>query len=132
MERKFDQKFAGVMYWFVRTGTAVELFLAFLIVVPLTLWFAWVRRSGMAEPTILSLFCGSFVWLNIAILRWHRNLRQLGWRSPSKLSFGLGSRPEDLDELEIWNKGRHLRYSFLTVLICMAAFAIVKWLSGDY
>lgn len=132
MERKLEQKFAGGVSWFVKIGTAAEMFLAFLIVVPLTLWFAWAHGSGVAEPVVLSLFCASFVWLNVSILRWQRNLRKLGWKSPSKLSFGLGLRPGDSDELETWSKGRHLRYSFMAVLICMSAFAIVKYLSGDF
>lgn len=132
MERKVEQGFPGVISWFARIGTAAEMFLAFLIVVPLTLWLAWAHRTGVAEPVILTLFCASFAWLNVSILRWQRNLRNLGWKSPSKLSFGFGLRPEDSGELEIWSRGKHLRYSFTAVLICMAAFATVKWLSGDY
>ena len=86
----------------------------------------------VAELMVLTLFCLSFVWLNISILRWQRCLRRLGSSSPGKLAFGLGPRPEGPDELSLWQRGTHFCYSFAAVLLCMSAFAILKWLNGDY
>jgi hypothetical protein len=40
--------------------------------------------------------------------------------------------PEDSDEAELWRRGVHVRYSFLAVIVCMAAFALVKYFTGDY
>lgn len=99
MGKHVGRKFSGAAAIFVRAGTALEFLMAFLIVVPLTLWFAWARHSTVAEPMVLTLFCLSFVWLNISILRWQRCLRRLGSSSPGKLAFGLGPRPEGPDEL---------------------------------
>ncbi len=130
MNRQADRRFSGAIGTFVRAGTALEILVAFLVVIPLTLWFAWVRHSTVAEPVILTLFCLSFAWLNVSILRWQRSLRKLGWSSPGKVSFGLGPRPEDPDALDIWQRGTHFRYSFIAVLLCMLAFGITKWLNG--
>jgi hypothetical protein len=106
--------------------------MAFLVVIPLTLWFAWVRHSTIAEPVVLTLFCLSFAWGNVVVLKWQRSFRKLGWSSPNKLAFGLGPRPEDPYELHLWQWGTHFRYSFTAILLCMLAFAIIKWLEGDY
>jgi hypothetical protein len=131
MVRQGDHRFSGAIGTFVKVGMALEIFVAFLVVIPLTLWFAWARHSTMAEPVVLTLFCLSFAWLNVSILRLQRSLRKLN-SSPGKVSFGLGPRPEDPDELDIWQRGTHFRYSFIAVLLSMLAFAITKWLNGDY
>jgi hypothetical protein len=116
---------------FVRAGTAAEIFLGFILVVPLTLFFAWRSHSTLIEPLALTLFCIAFVWLNISILRWQRGLRKLGWTARGRGAFGLGPRPDDPEELDIWQKGAHFRYSFVAVLISMMAFGIVKFINGE-
>jgi hypothetical protein len=132
MDKQIDRKFSSAIGIFVRAGTALEFLMAFLVVIPLTLWFAWVRHSTIAEPVVLTLFCLSFAWGNVAVLKWQRSFRKLGWSSPNKLAFGLGPRPEDPYELHLWQWGTHFRYSFTAILLCMLAFAIIKWLEGDY
>src|ERR1700680_3003443 len=101
MDKPTDRSFFGAIGTFVRGVTALECLVAFLVVIPLTLYFAWARHSTLAAPIVLTLFCVSFAWLNVSILRWQRSLRKLGWKSAGKLSFGLGPRPEDPDELHI-------------------------------
>jgi len=131
MDRKMEQG-SSSLAWFIKAGTAAEFLIAFLVTIPFTLWLALARHSSKAEPIILVLFCLAFGWLNISLLRWRRGLRELGWKSPSKVSFGFGPRPEDSGELDIWHKGRHLCSSFAAVMLCMVAFGILKWLKGDY
>ena len=123
---------SGVIALLVRAGTAAQVFTAITVVVPLTLWVAWPGHSTITEPIVLTLFCLSFAWASLSILRWQRCLRRMGWQSPSKLSFGRGGLPEDSDEAELWRRGVHVRYSFLAVIVCMAAFALVKYFTGDY
>src|SRR5580704_1565264 len=82
---------SGVIALLVRAGTAAQVFTAITVVVPLTLWVAWRGHSTITEPIVLTLFCLSFVWASLSILRWQRCLRRMGWQSPSKLSFGLGA-----------------------------------------
>jgi hypothetical protein len=131
MDRQTHWNFFGAIGSSVRASTALEFLLAFLVVIPFTLWLAWARHSTMAEPVVLTLFCLSFAWGNVSMLRLQRSLRKLGWSSPGKVSFGLGPRPEDPDELDLWQRGRHFRYSFVATLMCMIAFGIIKWLNGE-
>ena len=130
MNKPGDRNFPGAIGTIVRAGTALEFLIAFLVVIPLSLWFAWAGHSTVAEPVVLTLFCASFAWLNVSILRWQRSLRKLGWRSAGKLAFGFGPRPEDPDELHLWQLGIHFRYSFAAVALCMVAIPITAWLSG--
>ena len=123
---EIDRELSSAIGIFVRAGAALEFLLAFLVVIPLALWLAWARHSTIAEPVVLTLFCLSFAWGNVAVLKWHRSFRKLGWSSTNKLAFGLGPRPEDPDELHLWQWGRHFCYSFAAILLCMRAFAIIK------
>jgi hypothetical protein len=131
MCRQNDRTFATAIATFVRTCAALEILTAFLVVIPLTLWLAWARHSKTAEAIALTLFCLSFAWLNLSILRLNRSLRKLGSSSPGGLAFGLGPRPEDVDEMRLWQCGIQFRYSFLAVALSMLAFAITKWLNGE-
>jgi len=112
-------------------GTIAEFLLAFAVIIPLTVWLAWTRRSLLGEQLSLTVFCLSFAWLNVSILRRQSCLRKLGWRSPSQVAFGLGPRPDDPDELEMWWRGKHFCYSFALVLLSIIGFGIVKWLNGE-
>jgi len=132
MDKHIDRRLSRAVEIIVGAGAALEFLLAFLVVIPLTLWLAWARHSTIAEPAVLILFCLSFAWVNVAVLKWQRSFRKLGWSSTSKLAFGLGPRPEDPDEFHLWQWGRHICYSFAAILLCMVAFAIIKWLQGDY
>jgi hypothetical protein len=130
MNKQPDRKFQHATGSFVRASTGLSVLLAFLLVIPFTLWFTWARHSTMSEPVVLTFFCLSFAWLNFSILKWQRNFRKLGQSSSSRLL--LGPRPDDPDEQLAWRWGRQFLYSFLAVLVCMLAFAITKWLEGDF
>jgi hypothetical protein len=132
MDNQIARKFSSAIAIFVRAAAALEFLLAFLVVIPLTLWLAWARHSTIAEHVVLVLFCLSFAWGNVSVLKWQRSFRKLGWSSTNKLAFGLGPRPEDSDELHLWQWGKHFCYSFAAILLSMLAFAIIKWLQGDY
>lgn len=131
MDKHDERTFASAIGTFVRTSTALEILMAFLVVIPLTLWLAWARHSKTAESIVLTLFCLSFAWLNLSTLRLHRSPRKLGSSSPGGLAFGLGPRPEDPDEMRLWQCGIQFRYSFLAVALSMLAFGITKWLNGE-
>lgn len=115
----------------VRAGTALQILVAFLIVIPFTLWLAWSHHVRAAESATLTLFCVSFAWLNLSILGLHRSRRKLGSSLPSRLAFGFGPRPEAPDEIRLWQWGIQFRYSFLSAVLSMAAFAFTKWVNGE-
>jgi|SRR5690348_7778772 len=114
---------------FVKASTGLEFLMAFLVVVPLTLWLALTSKSGAAESVVLALFCMSFAWLNVSILKFQRGIRRLGNGSSVRLL--MSPRPEDPDELMAWRWGRNFCYSFLAVVVSMGGFAFVLWIRGE-
>lgn len=130
MNKSGGQKFSDSIGLYVRASSGLAFLVALLIVIPLTLWLTWAHRSTVGESVVLTLFCLSFAWLNVSILKCQRSFRRLGDSSSSRLFFGQA--PEDPDELLAWRWGRHFRYSFLAVVLCMIAFGITKWINGDY
>jgi hypothetical protein len=129
MEKQSDRTFFSAVGLFVRASTGLEILLAFLVVIPLTVWFAWSRKSTTIQSVIETLFCLSFAWGNVATWQWFRNFRKLGQSSSTRLL--LGPRPEDPDELRAWKWGRHCRYAFLAMILSMGGFAMVLWMRGE-
>jgi hypothetical protein len=131
MEKNLDQVPLGGISRFMTAGAVlVSAFVSLSLI--LTLWSMWAHHTSLAETVITSVFCLSFAWLIASMLRWHWNLRKLGWHAQGKAAFGLGARPELPNDLRTWRIGRQLCYSFIAVAICMVSFGILKWLSGDY
>ena len=93
--------FANTITTVVRAGTALEILIAFVIVIPFTLWLAWSHHVRTAESAVLTLFCLSFAWLNVSIMGCHRSRRKLGSGLPGRVAFGFGVRPEDPDEMRL-------------------------------
>lgn len=130
MDRPIDRNIFGTIGTFVRAMTALEVLAALLVIIPLTLWLAWIHHSTLVESIVLTLFCISFAWLSVSILRWQRAVRSMGSSSSGRLALGLGPRPEDSDELRLWELGTHCRFSFVAVVLCMAALPLAAWLSS--
>lgn len=104
--------------------------LGFLIVIPLTLWFAWVGHSGIAYSIAQSLFCLSFAWGLISLLQLQRSLRKLGLGPEERTRlFSMRSPPDDPDELRAWQWGWQFMYAVLTVALFLIAIPVTSWLS---
>src|SRR5260370_27665759 len=101
MGKHDERTFTRAIETFVKTCGALEILMAFLVVIPLTLWLAWARHSKTAESIVLTLFFLSFAWLNLSILRWHRSRRKLGSSSPGGLPFALGPPPATPHEIHL-------------------------------
>jgi len=96
-----DVRLATTIDRLVRISTGLATLLGFVVVIPLTLWFAWTRHSTLPEAIIKTLFCISFGWIMVTTLGWFRSFRALG-NGPSSATLLLGPRPEDRDELRAW------------------------------
>jgi len=97
--------------------TGVTVLLGVLIVIPLTVWFAWSGSSSTAYSIVQLLFCFSFAWLLISLLRLQRNLRKLGLSPEDRTQLFSGPRPSDPDELRAWQCGWQFMYAALAVLL---------------
>ena len=127
---KADIRLATTIDRLVRISAGLAAFLGFLVVIPLTLWFAWTHHSTLAEAIIKTLFCISFGWMTVSTLGWFRTFRALG-SGTSSAALLLGPRPEDPDELRAWKWGRQFRYSLFALLLSMIAFAVILKLNGE-
>jgi hypothetical protein len=114
---------------YIEACTKAAVVLAFVVVIPLTLWFAWARHSVIVQSVVQTVFCLSFAWMGVAILRWFRDFRRLHQSSSTRLL--LGPQPDDPDELRAWKSGRQFRYAALTVVLSMIAVGITLWLNGE-
>jgi hypothetical protein len=125
-----DVRLATTIDRLVRISAGLATFLGFLVVIPLTLWFAWTHHSTLAEAIIKTLFCISFGWMMVAILGWFRSFRALG-NGASSGALLLGPCPGDSEQLRAWKWGRQFRYAVFAVLLSMIAFGVILWLNGE-
>src|SRR6267154_68719 len=129
MNRQANGQFQIVIGTLLKTWYALA-FLMALLVISLTLWFAWVHRSTVAESVVQTLFCLSFAWVWVAMLQCYRSLRQLGLDPEGRMRLFSGPRPDDLGELRPWQWGWQFMYAVLAVLSSMIAFPVMAWLTG--
>jgi hypothetical protein len=131
IDKQSAGKFHYILEIFGRAATGLTILLGFLVVIPLTLWFAWVGRSGIAYSIAQSVFCLSFAWGLISLFQLRRSLRKLGLGPEGRTRlFSMKSRPDDPDELRAWRCGWQFMYAVLAVLLSMAAIPVASWLTG--
>src|SRR5512136_1663125 len=103
MEKQSYRKFHPVLEIFGRAATGLTILLGFLVVIPLTLWFAWAGHSPIANSITVTLFCLSFAWVLISLVQLNRSLGKLGLGPEGRTRlFSMKSRPDDPDELRAW------------------------------
>jgi hypothetical protein len=112
-----------------RGMTRLTVALGFLLVIPLTLWFAWIGHSSIAYSIAQSLFCICFGWLLISLVQLQRNLRKLGLGPEGRTQLFSKQRPDDPDELSAWKWGWQFMYAILAVLLCLIAIPLISWLT---
>ena len=131
LEKQSGGKFQLSLGIIGRGMTGLTALLGFLIVIPLTLWFAWGGNSAIAYSIAQSLFCVSFAWLLISLLQLQRNLRKLGLGAEGRTRlFSMRLPPDDPDELRAWRWGWQFMYAVLAVVLCIVAIPLISWLSG--
>jgi hypothetical protein len=130
MEKRAAEKSQHSLAVVGRAINRLTVVVGFFIVIPLTLWFAWVGHSSIAYSIAQSLFCLSFGWLLISLLQLQRNLRKLGLGPEGRTRLFSGQRPDDPDELRAWQLGWQFMFAVLAVLVCMIAIPVTAWLSG--
>jgi hypothetical protein len=99
-----------------------------LIIIPLTLWYAWSQHFNVLQAVSETVFCASMVWFLISTLMWSRSFGKLTGTSSARLLFGPF--PEELSEQSAWRWGRHCRYAFFAMILSMGIFALALWLQG--
>jgi len=130
MENQLKKRLEGLLEKLGRATTGLAILLAFVVVIPLTLWSAWTHRNPLVNQILLTFFCVSFGWLFVSMLLCYRTLRRLGLDGQGRLRLFSGPRPDDQEELRAWQLGWHFMYAVLAVLFCIIALPVASWLSG--
>ena len=130
MDKQLVERFQGAMASLVKATSAASILLGLLVVIPLTLWFAWRRQTMIANPILVTLFCLCFGWGLVSMLLFHQRLKKLGLSPEGRMRLFSGPRPSDPDELRAWLLGWHFISAVLAVLLCIIAIPVASWLSG--
>jgi hypothetical protein len=129
IQREFERVFGG----FARIWSYLVALTGFLVVIPLSLWFAWNHHFTGVEalyPVIETVFCLSWGFALISALQVHRALRKLGVSGEEAKTLFSGTRPTDPDELVAWKWGWRFMYAIIGSLVCMFALPATSWLTG--
>jgi hypothetical protein len=126
MDKRLERKFQSGLSFIVKGGTWLFAVWALVVIVPLTLWLAWVGHSGIADFILELLLALSFTWGVVALLQLQRNLRRLGLDTEGRTRlFAMKSRPDDPDELRAWRWGWQFMYAVLAVM--HAGHILARW-----
>ena len=130
MAKQLNERLQRIVAGMVGTGASISILLGLLVVVPLTLWFAWARHTALLNPFLVTVFCLSFGWGLVSLARCFRTLKNLGLDGPSRLRLFSGPRPDDGDEQRAWRLGWHFMYAVLAVMLCLVAIPLASWLTS--
>ena len=120
IRREFERTLGG----FVRIWSYLVALTGFLIVIPLTLWFAWNHHLAEVEAlysVIETVFCLSWGFVLVSTLQVHRAIRRLGISGEEAKTLFSRTRPADPDELIAWKWGWRFMYAIIATLVCMLA-----------
>ena len=130
MSKRLSERFQGIMAGLVNAMSAFSILLGLLVVIPLSLWYAWVRPTALVDSLLATLSCLSFGWALVSAALCFRSLRKLGLDGQAGLRLFSGPRPDDRDELRAWQFGWQFMCAILAVLLCIIALPIASWLRG--
>ena len=126
VERALGGGFARIwLYLVALTG--------FLVVIPLSLWFAWNHHLTGVEAlysVIETVGCLSWGFVLVSTQQVHRALRRLGVSGEGAKTLFSGTRPTDPDELVAWKWGWRFMYAIIAAFVCMLALPATAWLTG--
>ena len=128
--RQLDKRFQWFTAGLVKVTSGLAILLGFIVVIPLTLWFAWTHQATVANSILVTLFCLAFGWGLVSQVLLYQRLQKLGLDGEGRLRLFSGPRPENPDELRAWLTGWHFMFAALAALLCMIAIPVASWLNG--
>jgi hypothetical protein len=120
--------FQAIIEKLVSLFSALGALTAILVVLPVSLWFAWARHSAVAYALVQTLFCAVFGWGVVSAFKLQRGLLKL---SPSDRPRVLsGPRPDDAVELYVWKWAWQFMYEVIAVALSMLAIPLTAAFTG--
>ena len=95
--------------------------LGFVAVLLFVVWRARTSSVAIPLPMALSFICFSFGWVYLASWKTVWGCRKIGYDRSNFTKLLSGPRPDDPDELLIWNWTLQLCYAVFAVLLCVLA-----------
>ncbi|MGA8367909.1 MAG: hypothetical protein ACLQMT_13390 [Candidatus Acidiferrales bacterium] len=124
MDKQPSENLGNAIVIFFDSATLGVYVLLTLVVLALTLWFAWKRPSTLLHSVAETLGCLAFAWLNVSMLQMRHHVRRLGL-SPSEVAkLFSGSRPDDPDRARALWWGWQFFYSIFAVLLSIIGAVI--------
>ena len=130
MAGQLDKRFQRLIACLVRATSALAILIGFIVVIPLTLWFAWAHRATVASSVLITLFCLAFGWGLVSQVLLYQRPQKLGLNGEGRQRLFSGPRPENPDELRAWLTGWHFIFAAVAALLCLIAIPVASWLSG--
>jgi hypothetical protein len=126
MEKQSDIKPGWDVSFIIRYSSALTILMAFVVVIPFTLWFTWGHHWVSAYSIAVTLFCLSFGWAAWSMLQTQRGLRKLNLSSSDRMRLFSGSRPDNPDELCVWKWAWQFICAVIAGLLSLIAIPVVS------
>jgi hypothetical protein len=128
MDKNVETKFARAIESFSRYWTYTVALFAFLLLIPLNIWFVITYRPTLLEMGLELVSTASFGWGILSAAQLLRGLRKLS--ASVRVQVFSGSRPTDADELFAWKWGWQFMYAVITLFLSILAIPAVSWITG--
>jgi hypothetical protein len=102
---------------------------AFLIILPLTFWFVWRNSDTLIIKMTQTIFCLSWGWIVVSLLKMFRVLREVGLTPMERLYVLSGPRPDDPDELRVWKSAWQFMIAVIATILFMIAIPLADSLT---
>jgi hypothetical protein len=119
-----DHQFQDFVQGFGKSSGLVLPFLL-LVALPITFWSLRDPQSSPVQPAVVALFVVSAFWAVAAMLEVNRRCEILGWRRSHLSSLIAGSRPDDPEELLVWQWTLQSCCAFLMCAFCAATLYLM-------
>jgi protein-S-isoprenylcysteine O-methyltransferase Ste14 len=102
-------------------AAGLTVLIGYVVVLLFTVWLARAHRIEIPDAAVLAMICFSFGWVYLALWKLDRGRRRLGWNRSNMTKLLTGSRPDDPDELFIWQWTLQLCFAIVSVVLCVVA-----------
>ena len=104
-------------------ASGMRVLIGYVVVLLFILWMARAYRTEIPDAVGLAMICFSFGWVYLALWKLDRGRRRLGWNRSNMTKLLTGPRPDDPDELFIWQWTLQVCFAILSAVICVVVLS---------
>jgi len=106
-------------------SSGLAVLVGYVVVLLFVVWIARAHRTEIPDAFVLTMICFSFGWLYLALWKLGRGGRRLGWNRSNMTKLLTGPRPDDPDELFIWQWTLQVCFAILSVVVCVVVLTLM-------